>query len=36
MNMKTFSYLQTNHPHQKSMKETDSLKVDKYLLAWQI
>ena len=32
MKMKTFCYLQTKHPHQKSMKETDSLKADKDLL----
>ena len=30
--MKTLSYLQKKHPHQKSMKETDCLKVDKDLL----
>ena len=32
MKMKTFCYLQTKHPHQKSMKETDCLKADKDLL----
>ena len=32
MKMKTFSYLQKKYPDQKSMKETDCLKVDKDLL----
>ena len=32
MKMKTFSYLQKKHPHQKNIKEKDSLKADKYLL----
>ena len=32
MKMKTFNYLQKKHSHQKSMKETDCLKVDKDLL----
>ena len=36
MKLKTFSYFQTKHPHQKSMKETNSLKADKDLTKFLI